>query len=257
MSKTLKQLIYGLFYIFILSGIISGIYFVFLKPAPSCFDNVQNQGEQGIDCGGPCSKVCIPLNLKPIEISGQPQVFHPSPSSLNVLAKIQNPNSDYAAKSFVYTFKFYDNNGNALGESQGESFIYASERKYLTVFNLSLPSVERLRRVELAIDNPEWLPANSFKNPQLNIQSKEAKESGQKVFQVDGRFTNNDTVLLPKVEVLAIFYSKFGFIGGVSKNEIDNVSPGESRTFSIIHPSIPNIDLPRTEIFLFAKRPSF
>jgi len=24
------------------------------KPVPDCFDNIQNQGEQGIDCGGPC-----------------------------------------------------------------------------------------------------------------------------------------------------------------------------------------------------------
>lgn len=24
------------------------------KPFPDCFDNIQNQGEQGIDCGGPC-----------------------------------------------------------------------------------------------------------------------------------------------------------------------------------------------------------
>ena len=24
------------------------------KPVPDCFDNIQNQGEKGVDCGGPC-----------------------------------------------------------------------------------------------------------------------------------------------------------------------------------------------------------
>ncbi len=24
------------------------------KPCPSCFDGIQNQGEEGVDCGGPC-----------------------------------------------------------------------------------------------------------------------------------------------------------------------------------------------------------
>ena len=25
------------------------------EPAPTCFDGIQNQGETGVDCGGPCS----------------------------------------------------------------------------------------------------------------------------------------------------------------------------------------------------------
>jgi len=30
------------------------------KPCPSCFDGIQNQGEEGVDCGGPC-KPCTTL----------------------------------------------------------------------------------------------------------------------------------------------------------------------------------------------------
>src|SRR3989344_800500 len=57
-----KQLIYGSIYILIIAGIISGIYFY--KTRPTCFDAVQNGGEQGIDCGGKCAQVCritVPL----------------------------------------------------------------------------------------------------------------------------------------------------------------------------------------------------
>ena len=28
------------------------------KPVPDCFDGIQNQGELGVDCGGPCLETC-------------------------------------------------------------------------------------------------------------------------------------------------------------------------------------------------------
>ncbi len=32
----------------------------FCDPCPTCSDGIQNQGEKGIDCEGPCSKICPP-----------------------------------------------------------------------------------------------------------------------------------------------------------------------------------------------------
>jgi len=39
-------------------------------PCPSCFDNVQNQGETGIDCGGPCEP-CAPTVEVPVVVKKQ------------------------------------------------------------------------------------------------------------------------------------------------------------------------------------------
>lgn len=254
MSRVLKQFIYGAFYLILFSGIIWGIYAWFLKPAPSCFDNIQNQGEQGIDCGGPCAKVCIPSTLKPIEASGQPQIFHPTASGINVLAKIQNPNPGYAAGNFMYAFTFHDDHDNVIQKISGESFVYAAEIKYLAEFNLSFPGFDRVRRAELTVENPAWVSSDAFKLPQAIVQSSQASKSDTGTLQVNGRFINNDSVVLPSVTVMAIFYSQFGQPAGVSKNEVENVAPGESRTFSIIHPAIPNVDLSRTAVFLYSKR---
>ena len=33
--------------------------------APSCTDGVQNQGEQGVDCSGPCPYLCTALEQAP------------------------------------------------------------------------------------------------------------------------------------------------------------------------------------------------
>jgi hypothetical protein len=32
------------------------------EPCPTCFDGIQNQGEEGVDCGGPCDRECITLS---------------------------------------------------------------------------------------------------------------------------------------------------------------------------------------------------
>ena len=39
--------------------------FLLLYKAPTCFDGKQNQGEGGIDCGGPCVKLCPSAFLPP------------------------------------------------------------------------------------------------------------------------------------------------------------------------------------------------
>ncbi|MBI4086023.1 MAG: hypothetical protein HY433_02150 [Candidatus Liptonbacteria bacterium] len=254
MSRLLKQVVYGLFYLIILAGLVFGAYSLFFKPAPSCTDGKQNQGEQGIDCGGLCARTCTRADIGPIEISGEPQIFHPTASGISVLAKIQNPNSDYGAGRFSYTFKFYDSQDNLIQEVPGESFAYASEIKYLAEFNLSFSGFEQARRAELIIENPEWISSDSFKLPRAALQSAQTSKSDRGTLQVEGRFINNDSVTLPNVVVIALFYSQYGQTAGVSKNEIDNVPPGDSRTFSVIHPAISNIDVSRTAVFLYAKR---
>ena len=35
------------------------------KPCPSCYDSIQNQGEEGVDCGGPCPPCPVPEEEKP------------------------------------------------------------------------------------------------------------------------------------------------------------------------------------------------
>jgi hypothetical protein len=40
-----------------------GIYFIINGQQPNCYDGAQNQGEIGIDCGGPCGPCPGPRSL--------------------------------------------------------------------------------------------------------------------------------------------------------------------------------------------------
>lgn len=251
MPRLLKQLLYGTFYIVVLVGIAWWIYSWFFAPPPTCTDGRQNQGEQGIDCGGPCANICIPSTVRPIVISQPPVIFRSTPQGISILAEIQNPNPAYAAESVPYTFKIYGEGDILLREVSDVSYMYGGEIKYLGVFNLPYPSVQS---VELAIGSPTWVPADSLKKPQVTIQNMQATTTAQGV-EADGRFVNNDTVGLSNVTVFAVFYDSLGRPAGISKNEFLDVAPGDVQEFSVIYPLFPNPDLSKTAVFLYGKRP--
>ena len=59
LKKQLK--IFSGFAVLVLLIVLGGIYY--FEPSPSCFDKIQNQNEEGIDCGGVC-KQCLEYPLK-------------------------------------------------------------------------------------------------------------------------------------------------------------------------------------------------
>lgn len=249
MKRTFKQLIYGLFYIILFGAIIFGIYSIYIKPAPSCFNGVQDQNEEGIDCGGVCSKFCLPSNLIDIETSGQAQIFHPASSSISVMAEVQNRNADFAAQDLPYKFSFYDNQGNILYERYGNSFVYASEIKYITEFNLNFPDAYKIVTVGFSVGEAKWVPKSLFGQPQLAKQSLNTASSS-KGLTATGNFINNGTVPVKKVMIFAVFYGKLG-PAGISGSEIDDIAPGQQYSFSVFHPVLNNIDTSKTQVYLY------
>ena len=61
-KRTVKQIVIIIFFLAIVFVIGFLFYKVFLEHSPTCFDGIQNQGEIGIDCEGPCEKICQSVN---------------------------------------------------------------------------------------------------------------------------------------------------------------------------------------------------
>ena len=253
MPRLAKQFLYGLFFILFFSGIAFGFYRLFLKPAGSCFDTVQNQGEEGVDCGVVCGNICLPADLRQIEVVGAATVFHPSPDRVSVLAKIQNANAAVGARHFSYELHFYDDAGNALRMEQGDSFIYPREIKYLAHFADS-SGLEKAHRADIVIRDPQWAAADDFTAPHVTIVNYSAS-GGDKGLMVEGRVVNDDTIPLPTVTILAFFYGGFGQVAGVSKTELTGLAPKEARDFTIAHPAISQANTSKADVFVTASRP--
>lgn len=253
MSRRAKQALYIFSYLAVFLLISFFVYLIFFKTEASCFDKVQNQGEEGVDCGGPCSEVCR-SEVKPIEIIDEGRILRPYESHISLLSRVKNPNIDYAARSFTYTFSLYDDKGSLIQNLSGESFVYAGEvDRYILLPNLNLTNKE-VSRASIKIQDEKWVKAKDFLRPKINIQNQETVSSREGI-EVQGRVVNLDNVILPSVKIIGLFYGQFGQIAGASESEVQDLIPNESRSFSINHPPILNINPKATRIFFFSRRP--
>jgi len=247
----LKQFLYGLLYLGILALLLYGAYNWFLVPEASCSNGRADANENGIDCGGVCANACLPLELQELVV-GDARHFVPVPGTLSAFAQVRNPNQEWGAKNFSYTFSFLDQNGATVLAREGKSFIYPGEIKYLAVFANSERARE-IAQVRFTPSSPDWTETMT-RRPEISIREKQTEIIGNLV-RVQGKITNNDTIIFPEVELIAVFRGTLGQISGVSRTTLNAVAAGEIRRFTIEHPSLPGLDPQKTEIFISAARP--
>jgi hypothetical protein len=249
-TRSAKQLIYGTLYLLFWVAIIFGFYRVFFNHAASCFDNVQNQGEQGVDCGGPCSKVCSE-GTRPISIL-KVSAFSVKAGHDTFLAKIANPNADSAAQSFAYAFNVYDASGTLMQSFPGYSFLYANGVRYLVAPNQVVP--DGVDHYDLTITGVNWVQASSLGTiPAVNVQNIQT-QVGSSTTLATGQVINNDTIIFKDVVIVGIFKDNSGNPVAASQTQIDSISPSEMKDFSVSYPSIPSINPAATEVEVYATR---
>jgi hypothetical protein len=253
MSRRVKQVVYGIFYLVVLGAIITGIYFLFLKPAPSCFDNIQNEGEQGVDCGGPCAKLCISSSIQPIVALAAVRVFPLSGGNVTILAQLENANSDYAASSFDYTVTLYGTDGSTIATLNGTSFAYADETKYLILPNK--PVSGTASRADIAVSGIQWVPAAQMGlTPQFAFTNITSAIGANGFMAVSGSITDRDVSSFRNIIVMAVFKDAAHTPIGASQTELDSLAPGETLGFSVSYPALPNVDISATEFKAYAAR---
>ncbi len=256
MSRIVKQLLYGLLHLGIFAALLAIGYWLLLKPAPTCFDNVKNQGEEQIDCGGPC-EACAIKKLKPLQALPL-QLFDTGDGRTTVLIQIQNLNPDYGARSFSYTIRFADRDGAELLASTQIATIYAGELRGIVLPVLAL-DFQKILRSSVVIANIIWEPSATLVRPA--VQTRELKTSvgaGDKFASVEGRIQNNNPYALASVVVNAALLDREGLYMNASRTSIEDVPAFNERAFKIAIPVTEQgkgvLDPERTRIFIDATR---
>ncbi len=85
--------------------------------APSCSDGVQNQGEAGIDCGGPCPYLCS-SQVSPPSVRFTRSISD-EPGRTDVIAYIDNPNATAASFGAPYEVSLYDADNVLVAHTSG------------------------------------------------------------------------------------------------------------------------------------------
>ncbi len=243
MPRLLKKFLYGFAFLVIVVGILSGIYLV-LKPP------VTHPCPQGTAFNG---VACIPSDLKSLYVSDGVRIFPVDATHVSFVIKVVNENLEFAAKNFDYTLTLQE--GSSTEILDGISYMYAGEVRMFVFPNRAVKDA-RINNVSIQFSNIQWVPADSWKRPQLTVQNVGARRDPRTGgIVVEGVFRNEDVNTFPVVEVGAIFRDASGALLGASRTEVQQVVPASVGNFQILHPDIPRADLSRTSVFLNTARP--
>ncbi len=228
-QRIIKRLIIIFIYLAIISLIGTGLYYLF-RTKPTCTDRIQNQGETGIDCGGPCQK-CeeIPKaeNLKVIEkaiIAGETGKY-------DALAAVTNPNSQFGVERFDYSFNLLDEAGKIIAKSSGASFILPGQTKYILAFNM-MPVDAKPEKLDFQISSFKWSQFSEFEEPDIAVYAKEFNlaSGGEPGFaKLRAKMRNQSGFDFRKISAVAVIRDKNGSPIVINETNFNDVRANEER----------------------------
>lgn len=245
-----KQFTIAIAFILIIAVIGFGIYLLVKSPKGTCYDGIQNQGEQGLDCGGPCGPCSKPEN---VEIAWQ-NFIPTTEDNFDLVAKVRNPNGEWGAESVLYRFDLYDKNNELIGSREGKTYFLPQETQY--IIEPRFYSTTSPAKIEIKLRDISWQRLKDFEDLDLRIRDKYHQLVDGKFNQVSGVVENKSSYDLNKIEVIALLFNEDNKIIAVGKTEMRTVLVAEIRHFEINWPyeiadEVVSYELkPYTNIFL-------
>ncbi len=227
-QRTIKRLFIIFVYLAIFALILYGLYLL-VREKPTCFDGRRNQGEEGIDCGGPCAKKCEEIpKIENIQVLQK--TFVPAgPGKYDVLVKIKNPNTLFGIARLDYSLDFRDGNGTITEKREGSSFILPAQTKYVIVFNIA--PKKKPASFSFSVKSFRWQRFAEFEEPDIAVYEKELNfaGNGNGPVQLKAKIQNRSNYDFKKVVTKVILRDTAGAPVAVNQTDNNDVQAGEER----------------------------
>ncbi len=235
MSRVTKQLVILVLFFILVGGVSAAFYFL-SKPEPTCFDGIQNQDEEGVDCGGACLLQCVTTKRKVEDLELVfVRTLRVSEGSYAAVAKLNNKNDDFGASRLSYEFQFFDARDTLIGSELGISYILPREERYIIEPRLLLPSDPR--RVDFTIKEVAWERLRDYTGePELFVRDQLYKrlDAGEANFsEFSGILKNASHFDFDTIYVGVVLINPHDETIGVGTIEIKTMKSGEERFFKI------------------------
>jgi len=225
MSWALKRQLSILLILTLFIGGFVGFFFWLRKPALTCTDGLQNQLEDGIDCGGPCENFCPNTINDPI--IKWSRVSPVRAGQYDAVAFIENPNPNAGLAEFEYTFRLYDAANKPVSERSGKTFLNPGEKFALYEPNVSTGNIVPIKaflELKKPYDGFLWkkVVKAAGELPNLTIRSKQFDvTSGSRVLAV---IANTSLSEGRNIQLVVILYDAEGNVIGSSSTFLDVVN---------------------------------
>ncbi len=208
-------------------------YWLLHRQVPSCFDGIQNQGEEGIDCGSPCALICKgkakDLNLL------WTKVFAIRTGVYDVAGYIENPNFNTGAPKFTYTAKLFDKNDVEIASKTGEDYVLPNER--FVIFAGGMETGEKVAtRGSLEI-TPDFQWFITEKTKKLFSVTAKTLVGFTNKPKLTALLHNDTTDLYRNINVATVIYDNKGQAIGVSSTKVDKLLPGGNENLFFTWPA--------------------
>jgi len=212
--------------LFVLVVILTIILFATFNKAPTCFDNVKNQGELGIDCGGPCSILCRAQFIDPLVVWGPRWSKVLSSGTYNFLTYIQNPNIGEGAYNAPYSFKVYDKDNVLLYQKTGITYIPPNNNFVIFEDNINLNDKIPVRTEFKFTGNPSWQKIEDRELDITAISKNLINEDTKPKLLVT--LKNSTLKPIENIESVAILYDGNNNAIAFSKTKIDSINADDT-----------------------------
>ncbi len=228
MKRIVKQIIILLVVVGLIGGSVLLISQLF-KTKPTCFDNLKNGEEEGVDCGTACEKPCKTEAPQAEKIKVKNfEILRGGNNKCDLVAVVNNPNTNLVGQHIPYSFRWGD---KVIKKS--DFYIYPSEERYLAEYNLVCQD-DFEPELEIG-ETTNWDFFREFTKPDLQISDFKLNylEGPYEFAEVRGRVINRSPFDLKTVEIFAIVKDQNDSILAVNQTTVNSILTGQVRDFRI------------------------
>lgn len=224
-----------------------GVYLTLSDKKPTCFDNMQNGTETGLDCGGVCTKVCLEEVRNLVVWWERP--FKVTTGLYNVVAYFENQNLYSGVQEVTYEFRLYNKDNVIISEPViGKTFIEPNKRSAVFESGVTTGEGEAYTVFFKVISVQDWQRVSQdfsyslFKigEPVLTNQNTNPKLSAT---------VENTTIYnFQNIPVIVILYNREDNAVAASRTYIDRLDQGETEQIFYSWPEAFSDTIARVEI---------
>ena len=198
-----------------------------LRKTPNCYDSLQNQDEQGVDCGGVCSLQCTG-SYRDIKVNFT-RGLKVDEGRYDIFALLENFNTKVAFPNVPYIISFYSVEGKLLGSASGTLSLLPQRRAVIYLPSIELSQEPKV--VDLTLGEHKAISYNDDGTTPQNVvvNSWQAQRGANNTLQVIGEIVNPNTRGVENLGVYAMLYDETQTVYAVSKTVIPRL-PGREET---------------------------
>lgn len=200
-------------------------YWYFHRVPPTCFDGIQNQDEQGVDCGGlSCSLVCQG-GASDIKILWT-KVFGVREGMYDLVAYAENGNFTIGAPKVPYVARLFDAGGAVIAERNGETFASPNERFAIFAGNMLTGDKVPVKGSIEVSPSFNWYTAK--KDEEIFTVDQKVLTGVDTKPKLTAVLTNNRPETYRNIEVTVVIYDAHGTPIAVSSTKVEKLDPNSN-----------------------------